>query len=161
MKRAPSLFLCALCPLSSFPLFFFPPPPTLCLIPPIPLPCFYKALHPHSDNIFHCFSPLSRGAGVLSALPLVSERAAGSGQGSLRTGFRPGCCPPLRTPLRPSTCTHPAPASPGRVGPRVTKVHGLALPTIPSNLLMRVCGHLNTGNMWTAMSQSVMTSGWK
>lgn len=73
----------------------------------------------------HLFSIPSRGAGVICAPSVLSQRAASSGEGTLRTGFCPGCRAPICPPLWPSPCTYPTPAPPGRAGSRDTKVHKL------------------------------------
>lgn len=94
-----------------------------CLDPRYP----FLSNHSFSTSPLPCSLP-SRGAGVIGALSVLSQRATGSGQGTLHTGFCPGGCSPLCPSLWPSPCTHPAPAPPGSAGPRNTKVHKLNTP---------------------------------
>lgn len=82
-------------------------------------------------------SPPCRGAGVVGAVSLLGPGAAGSGQGTLRAGFRPGRPPPVRSPLRPSPRAHPAPASPGGAGPRDAKVRKPNTPLSSASVLLK------------------------
>lgn len=129
MKHALSLFLHTLCPSFLSPLCssFSPLPNTSLLF----FPGSFTTCHVHVLTISHVFFSafpshlFSRGAGVIGALSLLGQRATGSGQRTLRAGFRPGRRAPVRPSLRPSSRTHPAPAAPGRVGPRDAKVQKL------------------------------------
>lgn len=136
MKSAPSLFLCGLYPLFISPLHFllfsYSSLQFLFSLSRICLLCFFVFV------IFFIYSTClswfsfpssstprspSRGSSVIGAVPVISPRAAGSGQRSLRAGVCPGRCPPFCPPLRPSPRAHPAPAPPGCVDPRDAKVH--------------------------------------
>lgn len=140
MKHALSLFLHTLCPFSLSSLFLFNPAfiyfqitiysicclivicPVLFLTTPYYLILSNLAFFP---LLSHLFSTLSRGAGVIRATSVLSQRTASSGEGTLRTGLCPGCRAPICPPLWPSQCTYPTPAPPGRAGSRDTKVHKL------------------------------------
>ena len=89
---------------------------------------------PLPDDIVFLPPPPRRGASVIGAMPVLGQRAAGSGQGALRSGVRPGGGAPVRPPLRTSPRAHPAPASPGGAGPRDAKVHELNTPCSSASL---------------------------
>ena len=153
MKHA--LFLCSFTPfvpfslsLPFFPLFLFVPASIH-----FQLPLYYFSfsltslsrqlpIYPPSWPIYFSPSPLAcsppcRGASVIGALSVLGQRTAGPGQGTLRAGFRPGRCPPICSPLRPSPCAHSAPASPGRAGPGDAKVHKLTTPLFSTSVSWR------------------------
>lgn len=122
---------CSLCSFTLFVPFFFPLPLQSSICPPdtSTVPCLFCNLSlPCYPLPSHLLSALSRGTGVVCALPVLSQRAAGSGEGSLRTGLCSGCRPPICPPMRASPCTHSTPTPPGRAGPGDTKVHKLNTP---------------------------------
>lgn len=86
----------------------------------LPLPPNYP--FPSNRGFSTTFFPPYRGASVIGALSLFCQRAAGAGQGPLRTGFCPGCRPPVCPSLRAPSCAHPTPTPPGSAGQRDAEV---------------------------------------
>lgn len=101
----------------------------LCIVPSPPRP-HYPFLS--NRGFSTTFLPPHRGASVIGALSLFCQRAAGAGQGPLRAGFRPGCCPPICPSLRAPSRAHPAPAPPGSAGQRDAEVGTLTCSVSPS-----------------------------